>query len=218
MKLSFRIRERLLLYLSLLLMIIISGCKQKMAIDQSFTSDLPCKAPCWNGLELDVSSRADVLETVKQLSFVDKNSIHEYGTRWYADDHATEISYDCIDSRENCGSLLISEDRLKQIWIAINYPLTIKQAVDKLGQPQDIQYGVCQPGYCRLSLDWPSQNIFIESSLQNSDLCNEIRAGQTSLPPETQVRDIFYMVIEEGPRSDEGSCLQLLPWPGFRRE
>lgn len=216
MKISFRIKERLLLYLSLTLMLIMSGCKQKTEIDQSFTSDLPCKAPCWNGLKLDVSSRSDVLTTIKQLSFVDKNSIHEYGTRWYADDHAIVIYFNCIDSRENCGSLLLSEDRLKQIWIAIKYPLTLKQAVDKLGQPEDIQYGVCQPGYCRLSLDWPNQRIFIESSLKNSNLCNEIRAGQTNLPPEIQVTDIFYMVVEEVPKSDAGSCLQLMPWPGFR--
>lgn len=184
MKKSFRIRERLLLYFSLLLMIIISGCQQKTEVDQSFTSGLPCKAPCWYGLKLDVSSKADVLTTLDQLPFVDKKSIHEYGTRWYADDHAIVIYYDCINSRENCGSLLLSEDRLKQIWIAIKYPLTLKQAVDKLGQPEDIQYGVCQPGYCEVNLDWPNQRIFVGSSLKNSSLCNEIQAGQTSLPPE----------------------------------
>jgi hypothetical protein len=216
MKISFRIKVRLLLCLSLLLIFILSGCRQNTEIDSSFITDLPCSAPCWYGLKLDVSSKADVLATLNQLSFVDKKSIHEYGSRWRSDDQAIAIYYDCISLHGNCGSFTMSGDRLKRIWMHINYPLTFKQAVDKLGEPEYIEYGVCQPEYCRVNLDWPDQNIFVVSSKKGMMLCNEIQPGKKTISPEAQITDIFYAIVEESPKQDVGSCLQLMPWPGFR--
>lgn len=215
MKITHRNSEILFLYLPLILIILISGCVQKKDIDQSFTTDSPCTAPCWYGLQLDVSSRADVLATLNNLPFIENRSIHEYGYRWGTDDQAIEIYYDCIGTKTGCGSLVLSGDRLKMMWMSIKYPLTFKQAVDKLGKPEYLEYGVCEPEApsCRLNLSWPGQRIFVVADLKKAELCAEMKAGNT-IPPETQIAFIFYSK-KEGFKLDTASCLNRLPWPGF---
>lgn len=211
-----RIRRRPFLCILLtLLLAIISGCRPKTEIDQSFLTDLPCIAPCWYDLKLNKSTKADVLTTLYQLPFVDKGSIHEYGTRWDADDNAIEIYYECVDPRGGCGSLTLSEDQLKTIWMSVNYPLTFKDAVKKLGKPGYLEYGVCNLGVpsCRVNLSWPEQSIIVGADLEKTKFCDDIRAGQT-IPSETQVTDIFY-TVEESFKLETGSCLHRLSWPGF---
>ena len=211
-----RIRRRLFLCILLILLLaIISGCRSKTEIDQSFLTDLPCTAPCWYDLKVNKSTKADVLTTLYQLPFVDKGTIHEYGTRWDEDDNAVEIYYECVDPRGSCGSLTLSENHLKTIWMSVKYPITFKDAVKKLGEPEYLEYGVCnlRVPSCRVNLSWPEQSIIVGADLEKIKFCDDIRVGQT-IPSETQITEIFY-TVEESFELEVGSCLHRLSWPGF---
>jgi hypothetical protein len=123
-----------------------SGWKNDPKADRSFITDMPCVAPCWYGLELGKSNKADVAETLKELPFIDKASIHEYGTRWLEDDYAKEFYFGCVHPRkESCGSALISNDKLMSLWLSVGYSLSIEMVVDKLGEPDYLVYGGCVP-------------------------------------------------------------------------
>lgn len=217
MKIFHRIRKKkpFLSILFILLVVIIPGCMRKTHTDQSFSTNLPCTAPCWYDLILNTSNKTDVLTTLYQLPFIDKKSIREYGSRWGTDDQAIEIYYECSDPRKSCGSLTLSGDRLKMIWILTNYPLTLKNVVEKLDNPEYLEYGVCDQGApkCSIILSWPDQNIMVKADVEKTELCDELRTGQT-IPPETQVTDIFY-ATKETFTLEAGSCLHRLVWPGF---
>lgn len=72
---------------------------EETLMDRSFITGKPCAAPCWYGLELDVSNKDDVIAALDRLPFVDQASIGEFGTAWLEDENAIGISYGCLHPR-----------------------------------------------------------------------------------------------------------------------
>ncbi len=82
---------RIWLYLLCIFVWVLTGCQfpvqtpfptptptlEPSQMDKSLLTDTPCPAPCWYGLELEKSSKADVLTTLQTLSFINSNSIDE---------------------------------------------------------------------------------------------------------------------------------------------
>lgn len=198
-----------------------SGCGASLndpQADHSFLTDEPCKAPCWQGLELDKSSEKEIIETLKELPFIEASTIYTYTTTWIGDEAAIGINYGCSHPpiEDYCGSLRVSRDRLKYVSLTVGYHLTLETVVGKLDPPDYIDYGPLHPeiGGCDLKLYWPEQNIMVEYINEKADsVCNAIRAGK-KLSPEIEVTELWYFVKESfGP--SPGSCCTRIPWPGF---
>jgi hypothetical protein len=207
--------------IAFILTIFLMGCskiQQIDVIDRSFVTGLPCAAPCWYGLELEISKSSDVVSTLKYLPFVDKSSIQEHSTVWDKDDRAVEIGYSCIYPRKYCGGLLLSDEKLKRIFTVVNFPLTLEESVDRLKEPDSIDYGVCQPElpYCDVILNWENKGISVISYSNDLNICMRLQSEGT-IPPETKVTEISYM-SKEGYSRDGDSCLKRLPWTGFSQK
>src|SRR5947207_7639708 len=60
-------------------------------VDKNPFPGIPCAAPCWHGLQINKSSKEDVLSTLDRLPFIDHNSYKEYTTLWVNNIAAEEI-------------------------------------------------------------------------------------------------------------------------------
>ena len=89
--------KRIQFCISLLILLTSSGCGVSITqetptqaattdpglVDDSLLTDIPCKAPCWYGLELGKSTEADVLTTLHELSFIDPNRIGDRAASYW---------------------------------------------------------------------------------------------------------------------------------------
>ena len=213
-------RANLGILLWMLVVVSLSACwraKNDPDADRSFITDHPCAAPCWYGLEPDKSSQAEVLATLQSLPFVDKTTIRESRANWGGDENAKTFHFDCIHPKEkNCGGAIISGGKLGELWLTVGYPLSLKMAVDKLGVPDYVEYGLYHPdvGGSVVFLDWPERGIGVEVFNEKDDrLYRKIREGQ-GIPPEVQVTGLYY--FEAGDfGSEPPNALQRIEWPGF---
>ncbi len=142
----------------------ISGCSEKN-VDRSFITQMPCASPCWYGLELDKSSKEEVISVLQTLPFVMKDSItvsdisYMYGNDSYA------IHYDCSFTVKNhrCGTLEIVNGTLKSNWYQLGYELEISEIVDLIGPPDFVQFRtpIAEIGGCDLVFFWQDLNIAV---------------------------------------------------------
>lgn len=183
-------------------------------IDKSFINSEPCSPPCWYGLEIDKSTKADVLAILDRLTFVDHEKYREYGSVWLNDDNAKEIQFNCTYLK-NCGGALISNDKLKILWLRVGYDLSLKEAVDRLKAPDFLVYEFRIQGGCRISLWWVEQGIILETIDNNSiDECQSLSLGK-GLTPHKMVRLITYYSKEN--TGTQGDCCKRIDWPGFTK-
>jgi hypothetical protein len=168
-------------------------------------------------LEINVSNKSDILAKLKQLPFVDPASIREKVTTWPDDPYATNIDYDCTHpSEENCGAATISKDKLKKLWMSVGFNLTLKQVVDKLGEPDYLDYGFFnRDGGCKIVLQWPKRGIAVDTVDEHSyELCQMVADGK-GIKSDAIVRLIYYSAPEGFGKA--GDCCPRIPWPGFAK-
>lgn len=204
----------------MLLAIVVVACtsdSEEHLMDRSFLTGQPCSPPCWYGLILNESDEQAVYATLPQLNFIDQAAIHEWGTVWMNNENAKEIRFGCLHPRDKaCGGALLSENRLKRIWLSVGYELTVQAVVQRLGAPNYVDYGAYHPevGGCVIDLNWPQKGIAVRSLQRSSDLqCQAVGAG-AGLGPDTRVNTIYYST-GEGFSSQPGGCCARIPWPGF---
>lgn len=218
-KTVFHIYKRSVFWLLVLLFtFVVSSCNDETLVDRSFITQEPCAAPCWYGLELEKSSEEDVYTVLENLPFVNYNSIKEWGTVWGDDENAKEIFYDCQHPRKKrCGGFILSNDRLKQLWVSVNYNLSFFDVVQILGPPNHISY-VPRSGEiagCTLALYWPKKSIYIRSHQREGCPALDTLKKGVKIDSDTKVTYITYIDLETfnlGTRENE------FLWPGFAEE
>ncbi len=190
-------------------------------MDRSFLTDKPCPAPCWYGLELRKSTKADVLTTLRTLSFVNPDTIQENAIGYWDRSSrknlsATVIGVDYRASNQQSAGLIVANNTLLSIGISPNYPLSFGQVVDHLGPP-DYVSAITEPDrtICHLELIWPNRQIVVgRRELNGQQLCEAMRTGK-SLDPNLIVEEIHYELPQwfteiPAPGRDH-------PWPGFAK-
>jgi hypothetical protein len=185
--------------------------------DRSFITGDPCEPPCWYGLEVDKSLRADVISKLESLPFIDHNSIVERGVAWLGDDYARSISFKCIYKlRSDCGFLILSDDVLKRLSFSVAITLSFEEIVNHFGEPEWIMSNPTIEGSCLLALTWPQRGISVnyDSPIGDMTECDEMKNGH-SISPNLQVSQIHYMTKEAFTdcEPDDISCTG---WIGFR--
>lgn len=201
---------------------LLMGCTQNdrtitVDVDRSFVTGQPCLPPCWHGLELDKSSKIDVQDTLKRLPFVDQSSVREQSTVWL-DSEAEVVIYSCLFQRdEDCGSVLLVEDRVKEITTVVRYDLTFEDVIIKLGSPEYVEYSSYHPegGGCIISLFWPNSKIIVEFIDTDSDESCRSLNEDGLVPRGLQVTDLLY-VSSDGILPESGDCCSRIQWSGFK--
>ncbi len=182
--------------------------------DQSWLTEKPCGAPCWYGLEPGVSSRDDSISKVKQLPFIDENTVSPY---------QDEVGFQYkkpLDS--NSVDLFFKKGILDEIIFPLGYRVTFEQAVEKLGSPDGYEIWLTPGGLyfgCRLDVIWENKRLMLEYSTgdisiisfgpnTNRDLCNN--TGKQPLPKGLLVDSVYITspsIIK--------SMMDYFPWKGF---
>jgi hypothetical protein len=182
--------------------------------DQSFLTDQPCAAPCWQGLELGSSTKGATLSLLPTLPFVDAGSIVDKATTWKSDAAAREVSFGCVHPRSgNCGNAIFSGDRLRWLELSVGYALTLRMAVTKLGAPTHVDYSTGNNQGCSVTGAWPQRKIGVVLDGLADRVCQSLRMGQ-GMPGEVKATSVYYTdatTLESGP----AACCGRLAWPGF---
>ena len=196
----------------------LAGCQllsNTKYIDKSFITGEPCAPPCWYGLEINKSTKEDVIAQLDQLPFVDKGrGYHESSTVWN-DAPVQIISFYCHFYSKRCGSFIFSENELEEFWIVIQYNLSFQEAVEHLGEPDFLVYATRLQGGCDIFIDWSNLGITI-SGIDTNKACQNIKNGG-GVSPHNLVETITY--LSKNVLSDEpGGCCTRIPWPGFTNQ
>ncbi len=133
-------------------------------------TDSPCSAPCWQGLEIGVSTREEILATISALQFIDQKTIRVIPQsvpdlnpdNWVQGEN---IVATCINRWEPCLRLTIAGDRLRDINVTLDPGTTIDDVIHYFGNPDYV--GSHSRGGdvidCRVELIWLKQQLILYS-------------------------------------------------------
>jgi hypothetical protein len=195
--------------------------------DRSLLTDTPCPAPCWYGLQLGRSTKAEVLATARHLSFVDRIEFPE-GPYYYWDQSqggnvpGTLVSLQCRQpAGQTCAALLFVDDILKQIYLSVNYPLDFAQVVDHFGAPEYVQVFPRSPDgpmQCNIALIWKQRGIrivFLNGvPAQDQVQCAAVRGGK-GIRSDLPVEQILYALPSDTALINVPQAGGDFPWSGF---
>jgi hypothetical protein len=192
--------------------------------DQSILTDTPCAAPCWYGLELRKSTKADALATAHSLSFIDPKEFPEkpeYYMYWDGSKGVqtpgTFVHLRCSQPDQTCAGLLFVNDSLKEIWLFPNYALSLSQLVSHLGEPEYVSF---YPNFTEGPFGTPSFGIGVVWKRRGIDV--GFYGGVQGKPKDRrvdknlQVRMIRYMLPESYALASTPQSGMDFPWAGFR--
>jgi hypothetical protein len=187
-------------------------------LDWGLLSDQPCRAPCWYGLELEKSTKADVIATLQNLPWIDQGTIKESPSGYWDPDTqknlpATLISAECRASERHCVGLELFDDRLIAIRFNLksNILVLIEDLVEYFDPPEFVRTGIGRDGTCSINLTWWNQQIMAVSDVPNGrKLCATIENGGR-LDKNLAIDGILY----ELPESLRYEVQEGNPWPGF---
>jgi hypothetical protein len=207
---------KLVFFGTICLTLLLAACTEAK-VDRSFLTDDPCAAPCWQGLTLDQSTKADLVATLTTLDFVDARRIREDEADWKDHKKVIVVSFDCLyPAKVACGDAGFVEDRLKYLWTSIQYELTLGEVVTKLGEPDYVEFAPyeAEAGGCVADFFWLASGISVQFfDTRSETICEAIRAGQ-ALTPGLRISSVLYTapgVFEAEPNA----CCTRADWAGL---
>ena len=190
-----------------------NGTTGEYPVDQSFLTGEPCPAPCWYGLEIGVSTEEELLETLKKLSFVDQESIHQVNNVFWPGEVAYAIEYNC--SRQSgylCGDVGLVDQTIIYISQFLQYRLTLREVIDILGPPEYMDYYWMDPHNPQIlvSFLWSEKSILASANIKNINQIDDLIEGE-ALSADMLIESITYSVPDGFQRE-----VNKLPWPGIK--
>ncbi len=197
-------------------------------IDMSIVTGIPCAPPCWYGLELGRSTKAEVLAEAKTLSFIDPSEFPEQPCSYWdpsikAPVPATLLSLKCREPKgQTCAGLTVSGGVLVNIGLFSHPPITLGEAVAHLGAPEFVKISAIPPDLtlCDVGLIWKQRGIWV--AFHNSDnnnpfqrqgvRCTDVRGGK-GVSPNLPVKQILYQLPDQF--ADVPHAGGDFPWTGF---
>jgi hypothetical protein len=187
--------------------------------------DEPCKAPCWYGLELGKTTKAEALSKVNSLPFIDPQKVKEFSfltIDWNTGertDDGTHVFFYCKNQYETCPILDFANNKLELILLDPGHQFTFAEVVDKLGNPDFVEATAVTPEIidCRVSLIWMSRQMVIgyyeRKTLFGKNLCDTVRQAGNKPPSYLIVQDIMY----EMPEALKANLNDYTKWSGFEK-
>mgnify|MGYP001586174868 CR=1 FL=1 len=123
--------------------------------------------------------------------------------------------YKCVGRPEApCGGVLVSEGIVVRLSLPVQVPISLRDAVDKLGQPDFVSAGPpAVSGNCLVELYFLGSQAVVGTHQRGDETCESVYEGQ-GLDPELLVDSITYVAREFMPPGAE-SGPPFFPWPGF---
>ncbi len=171
--------------------------------DKSPFSGIPCRAPCWHGLEIGKSSESDVVSILTTLTFVDQNTIYFYrkslpnlNLNGFAP--GVEIIADCAYPETPCLKMKVVDDILTEITLLLNYDIRVDEAINYLGDPDYIGYQNlgAERVICEIYLVWRDKQLILSTTFEGSkDVENNcyIVRDSAKLPSGLLISETRYM-------------------------
>jgi len=188
-------------------------------VDHSLLTDIPCAAPCWQGIVPSETSRSQAMQILKECPYILPGSLQEAGT---SDRGGVTWTWR-VPGRRLEPSISWEDDVVQEITLGLTYDLTVDQAVSKFGPPEALSVGeggVPEHSYWIIDLYYPNIGVQFkaytpefESSLEPS---TEVGVAQFFVPTslERRVEDVFgYGEDAEYIVSHEMSLMR--PWRGY---
>lgn len=209
------------------LAIVVTGCESTPKpvdlelVDQSFITDQTCEAPCWYGLEPGKSNETEVLDVLKKQPFVNQSMIEtrsNVGIDAYK--NASEISYGCASPiGSTCGFISSVNGTVIYISVIVQYPLSLRSVINRLGAPDYIFYSPNSPhgDGCRVTFNWTQKRISTVGLDQTSQrICLNLDEGK-GLDPDLQIIELNYKSEDIALQNycDHMNCKS---WPGYIEE
>lgn len=184
--------------------------------DQSWLTDIPCGAPCWYGLEPGKTSREDAVATVSKLSFIDSSKLQE---------NSVLTTFPCKHQAEHvCVKMSFNNGFLEFLWILPSYPITLEQAVEKLGNPDGYSAYPTDPGATgyRLDVIWKEKQLVLEYTEYKDDipfweqsLYEQIRNNNGKIPKNIFISDVLYTLPYHIENKMDHNMTNYKKWEGF---
>jgi len=138
-------------------------------IDRSPFTGIPCAAPCWQGLVIGESSESDVMSVLPTLSFINQDTVHVHHMSSMPNmdgSHSSEgvlITASYIHTETQCFSLRVVDDILTEIELMPNYEIRVDEAIEYLGDPDYIGYGMlgAEQIICDVYLIWSDKQLVL---------------------------------------------------------
>jgi hypothetical protein len=113
------------------------------------------------------------------------------------------------DPPGSCGELVAENGKLRQVVMAVQYPLTLESAIDRLGVPKYYTVDTSSTeSNCILSIYWPEKDIVavVEENSRKMH-CSDIKSEPIDL--DLQVVSLIYIKVDaQGQQNYETR-----PWP-----
>ena len=173
---------RLLLFL-ILTGLCLFGCN--LTSPASFLTDLVCSPPCWFNITPGVTTQDEALEILRNLPFIDKDSVSTKGFYWNSFDdtiffHPTSRNWD--------GEAYVMDHKIVLIVFAGKLNVRFEEAIEVLGEPKyviNIRSHIT-PSYSIESFD-PEKGVAY--SFNTADLS---RRKKDEVSPDTPIRMISF--------------------------
>jgi hypothetical protein len=171
-------------------------------MDRSPFTGIPCKAPCWYGLEIGKpATEEEVFSVLEGLSFIDTKSIYAHKMLLCGMDPndeiwGVEIRANCKYNNELCIRIAVGNNLLISIENKLTYAITLEEVKLYLQEPDYLGYisGVVNIS-CRQIFIWKSKQLVLYSQKYTDaetadDICN--KKNQERPDNEIIISDVRY--------------------------
>lgn len=181
--------------------------------DRSLLSDLPCAAPCWQGITPGRTTDKEALSILNNSKYVNQKSVTVHGTSevggcvwdW-------RVPYKWIQP-----SISWQEGIVEEITMGLTFDVTVKDAIDKFGLPDAVMVvpsGTPERWY------WIVILYYWEKGLEFRAYT---KVYSDSFVPSTEVGTITYFapttmetrIVNEYQDLSESATDKLHPWKGY---
>lgn len=194
--------------------------------DRSVLTGKPCAAPCWQGLILGQSSKAEALDVARSLPFIDPTHFPEQSHTYVegsalfpSRQPAIFVQLPCQrPAGSNCGGLQFVNEVLMAVHLKPNYQLSLGAVVQSLGDPDYVQivpithHATLSNQPCTVALIWKQRGV--RATAGEEVRCEQVRGGK-KIDANLTATDISYwlpdsLVITSVPQTDRDFA-----WNGF---
>lgn len=162
---------------------------RKTLVDRSLLTDVPCAAPCWQGIVPGTTTSSQALEILENSPYVKQGSIRT-GSR---DGSGRATWYYTIPGFYGENEITWEDNIVQDISLSIAYEMTLSDLIDKFGSPEALVADSCPLQQACFTV-----NLFY-SQVGMSVGCS-VDLGTPRIEPTTRIHSVsFYipMSVEE---------------------
>lgn len=133
------------------------GCR-KAPVDRSLLTDVPCAAPCWQGITPGVTSRSQAMAVLQESPYILQDTLREAGT-----EERGGVTWEWrTPGRRLQPSISWRNGIVQEITLGLTYDLTVEEILNKYGPPEALSAGlggIPEHWYWIIDLYYPQRGL-----------------------------------------------------------